>query len=76
MDINYRLENPTEEKCAEFVNRHRIADGVYQIGPNRFDYAHAIRYVRKKYQLEIVDLFVRVNVDKESGFRVEFIRNK
>ena len=76
LDIHYHLENPTEEKCVEFVNRHRIADGVYQIGANRFDYAHAIRYVRKKYQLEIVDLFVRVAIDRESGFRVEFKRNK
>lgn len=76
LDIHYNLEDPTEEKCAEFVNRHRIADGVYQIGANRFDYAHAIRYVRKRYKLEIVDLFVRVDVDNKSGFKVEFKRSK
>lgn len=76
LDIHYNLEEPSEEKCAEFVNRHRITDGVYQIGANRFDYAHAIRYVRKRYKLEIVDLFVRVDVDKKSGFKVEFKRSK
>lgn len=76
LNIHYHLEEPTEEKCTEFVNRHRIADGVYQIGANRFDHAHAMRYVRKKFKLEIVDLFVRVDVGEESGFKVEFIRNK
>lgn len=40
------------------MKRHQIAEGVYQIGSNRFDYSHAIKYVLQNYKLEIVDFSV------------------
>ena len=58
---NYVLDKTIftdEEKCSEFVKRHQIAEGVYQIGSNRFDYSHAIKYVLQNYKLEIVDFSV------------------
>ena len=72
MSIRYHLEDPTDAMCAEFVERHQVADGVYQIGSNRYDYSHAIKFVRNNYRLEIVDLLVHVDIDKNSGFIVEF----
>ena len=75
ISLHYSLEDPTEGNCAEFVKKHQIAEGVYQIGGNRWDYSHAVKYVRKHYKLELVDFSVRVDVSRESGFRVCFSRN-
>lgn len=72
INLHYHLEEPNEEKCAEFVKRHQLAEGVYQIGSNRFDYSHAIKYVRQNYKLEIVDFSVRVGINDRSGFSVRF----
>lgn len=76
ISIRYHLEEPDEEKCADFVKRHQIADGVYQIASNRFDFSHAMKYVRHNYKLEIVDVTVRVDIDADSGFQIEFERSK
>lgn len=72
VNVHYHLEEPNEEKCAEFVKRHQLAEGVYQIGSNRFDYSHAINYVRQNYKLEKVDFSVHVDICKSSGFSVHF----
>ena len=76
LDIHYHLENPSEEECAKFVDKHQIADGVYKIGTSRFDHAHAINHVRNNYRLEFIELFVRVDINRDSGFKVEFDRKK
>lgn len=76
LDIHYHLEDPSEEECAKFVDRHQVADGVYKIGVSRFDHAHAIKHVRNNYRLEYVELFVRVDINGDSGFKVEFDRKK
>lgn len=76
IDIHYHLVEPSEEACAQFVNRHRIADGVYRIGTNPFDYSHAIKHVKKNYMLELTEVLVHVDVDADSGFRVEIKRGK
>lgn len=72
IELHYSLSDADEEKCAEYVKRHQIAEGVYRIGPNSFDYSHAIKYVRQNYKLETVDFAVRVDVNNNSGFVVEF----
>lgn len=76
MDIHYQLVKPSEEACAQFVNRHRIANGVYRIGTNPFDYSHAIKHVKDNYMLELTEVFVHVDVGADSGFKVEIRREK
>lgn len=71
MDIHYQLVEPNEETCTQFVNGHRIADGVYRIGTNLFDYSHAIKHVKANYVLELAEVFVYVDISADSGFKVE-----
>lgn len=74
LDIHYHLVEPTDMQCEEYVRAHEIADGYYQINGNKFDFAHAVRYVRTEFMLEICDLYVLVGVESKMGFKINFIR--
>lgn len=74
--INYNLEDPTEEECAVFVKRHQIAEGTYQISSNRFDFSHAMQYVRKNYRVENVEILLHVKIKSNSGFQIQIERSK
>lgn len=58
------------------MKRHQIAEGVYQIGSNRFDYSHAIKYVLQNYKLEIVDFSVKVDINVQRGFSIHFDKKR
>lgn len=76
LDVHYMQDIPSEDECSEFVKRHQIANGTYQISGCRFDYSHAMQYVKDNFKLEIIDLFVSVDIDKNSGFIIDFNRSK
>lgn len=76
LKVKYKQETPSEEDCAKYVKHRQIAEGTYQIGSHRFDYSHAVGYVMNNFRLEFVDVLIRVEVNKDSGFKVNFIRTK
>lgn len=74
--IKYNLENPTEEECADYIKRHQISEGTYQISSNRFDFSHAMQFVRKNYRVENVEISLRVKINSNSGFQIKIERSK
>ena len=72
--IDYRMEEPTELQCSQFVEAHEISDGCYQIDGLKLDYAHAIRLVRENYKVEYIKLGIHVDVNEETGFLISFRR--
>lgn len=74
LDIHYHTTEPSELQCEEYVRAHELAEGYYQINGNKFDFAHAMRYVREEFVLELCDLYVWVGVEKDTGFIINFRR--
>lgn len=76
ISIKYNLENPTEEECADYIKRHQIAEGTYQVSSNRFDFAHAMQFVRKNFKVENVEIALHVKIKSSSGFQIQIEHSK
>lgn len=72
--INYSLIKPTDAECDEFINNHKIADGMYRIDGVIFDYKKAIDYVKKEYCIEKSSFKIAIDISEKSGFKIIFKR--
>ena len=70
--MSYKLEKPTETQCEEYIASYKVADGKYRIDDTVFDHVSALKHIRDSYIVEYSEVRVNTNLDKESGFLIDF----
>lgn len=72
--MSYKVEKPTETQCEEYISHYKVADGKYRIDDIVFDHVRALNHIRDSYIVEYAEIRVNTNLDKESGFLIDFDR--